>query len=237
MKIIIALPAYNEELVIEKNVGQVFQYCQKNLTQDEWKIIICNNASTDRTGEISEKLSRGSQEITHLPLSQKGKGLAWKTAFLSFERDIYIFMDSDLAVDLSATKLLIERIKEGYDIVLGSRFMEGSKRSRSWQREIISTAYRNLARALLGVKITDFQCGFKAINRKVRDNILPNCREIGFFTDTELIYLAIKKGYTFKDIPVDWSEFRDLGRKSTVKVIRTSWDYLVKLLKLRFFNK
>lgn len=238
MKIIIALPAHNEEIVLEKNVKKVLGYCCENLLADQWKIVICNNASTDKTGEISDKLNQENpEEIEHLLLTQKGKGLAWKTAFARFEADAYIFMDSDLAVELSATKLLVDGIKEGFDMVLGSRFLPNSKKSRSWQREIISTVYRNMAKTLLGVKITDFQCGFKAVNRKVRDNVLPDCKEIGFFLDTEMIYLCTKKGYTFKDIPVDWSEFRDLGRKSTVNIMGTSWNYFVKLWQLRFGRK
>ena len=238
MKIIIALPAYNEETVLDKNVRLVLDYCRNNLATDQWQIVICDNASTDHTGEISQKLRlENPGEIEYLFIKQKGKGIAWKTAFTSFEADAYIFMDSDLAVELSATKLLVNGIKEGYDLVLGSRFLPESKKVRSWQREIISTIYRNMARTLLGVKVTDFQCGFKAINRKVRDSILPECKENGFFLDTELIYLCSQKKYTFKDIPVDWSEFRDLERKSTVNIAGTSWNYFVKLWGLRFGNR
>ncbi len=233
MKIIIALPAYNEEIVLERNVKKLLGYCRENFVSDEFQIIICNNASTDHTEEISQKLNQENSEIKSLLLDQKGKGLAWKMAFLTYEVDVYIFMDCDLAVELSATKLLIEGIRNGYDLVLGSRFLPNSQKSRSWQRELISTAYRNMAKILLGTNISDFQCGFKAINRRVRDNILPDCQENEFFLDTELIYLCAKKKYTFKDIPVDWSEFRDLERKSTVNIFGTSWDYLVKLLKLK----
>ena len=181
MKILIAIPVYNEELILEKNCLSLLNYCQNFFTNDNFKIVIADNNSNDNTSIISQKLSTDHYEINYLFLPDKGKGLAWKKSFLNNEADIYLFMDADLAVDLSALKPLIENIKNGADLVLGSRFLKNSKVNRSLNRKIISMLWNILAKIILKTKITDLSCGFKAINQKVKENIISLIKDNSFF--------------------------------------------------------
>jgi glycosyltransferase involved in cell wall biosynthesis len=233
MKILIVLPAYNEELVIAKNTKQVLDFCQHNIINDQYLIIIADNKSTDKTAEIGQSLAQQYKEVTYLYIDQKGKGIAWRQAFFKYEADIYIVMDIDLAVDLEAVKLLINNIKQGLDVVSGSRYLAGSKIKRSKWRDLTSLVYRFLVRKFLNTPLSDFQCGFKAINNKVKANILPQTKDNGFFLDTEILILAEKQGYRIKEIPVSWSAFRDKKRKSTVKVFETTVNYLKKIWQLK----
>ena len=75
-------------------------------------------------------------------------------------------------------------------------------------------------------KINDLPCGFKAVSRQVRDEVLSQVINTGFFWDTELLILAEKMSFIIKEIPIKWSEFTCLGRKSHVNIIKTSWEYL-----------
>jgi glycosyltransferase AglD len=233
MKILIVLPVYNEEKVLIKNTAEVLRFCQKNFPDDEYSIIIADNKSTDKTAEMAQDLVKQLPAVQYLYLPEKGKGIAWRTAFMQNEADIYIVMDVDLAVDLEATILLVNEIKNGNDLIVGSRYLKDSETKRSFFREFVSKVYKFLVRKYLNTKISDFQCGFKAMNNKIKDNILVKTKDEGFFLDTELTLMAEKAGYKIKEIPVDWSAYRDLDRKSTVNVFETTIDYLCKVRQLK----
>jgi len=234
MKILIVLPVYNEEKVLIKNTAEVLRFCQKNFPDDEYSIIIADNQSTDKTAEMAKDLVQQLPAVKYLEIPEKRvKGLAWRTAFMQNQADIYIVMDVDLAVDLEATKVLVNEIKKGNDLVIGSRYLNESITKRSFFRDFISRVYKFLVRKYLNTQISDFQCGFKALNNKIKDNILAKTKDNGFFLDTELTLIAEKRGYKIKEIPVDWSAYRDLDRKSTVNVFETTIDYLRKVRQLK----
>lgn len=233
MKILIAVPTYNEELVLEKNIKKLFDFCSLNLQDSEFVIVIANNNSTDATGAIADNLAERYQEVKHITINQKGKGLAVATAFNQYEADSYIFMDADLSTELSAVTSLIQGLEAGADVVVGSRFHKDSVVKRSVMRKFVSWCYRLFFKSLFRLEINDFPCGFKAINRTVRDKIVPNVQDTEFFWDTELLVLADKQGLTIKEIPINWSEVGEFGRKSKVNVVKTSFDYIKKSLLLR----
>lgn len=226
--ILIVLPCYNEEKILEKNVSFLLSFCQKNLKED-FMIVIADNNSQDGTREIFQKLENDSVKYLFIP--QQGKGLAVKTAWQRFEADIYCFMDADLATDLSSLPDLIQAIRQGYDVCLGSRPHILSKVKRSFFRKIFSFGYSFLFRVVLASKITDAPCGFKAISQRAKKEILPLVKNEKWFFDSELVVLAEKQGRKIKEIPVKWTEPE--GRKSRVGIWRTSWEYWKLLWQMR----
>jgi hypothetical protein len=143
-------------------------------------------------------------------------------------------MDADLATNLNDLPRLISAIaKEGYDVAYGSRFAKGAKVERSLLRKIFSFSYRLIAKLLLNLKISDLPCGFKAINKKVRDELLSKIKSQAWFFDSELLILAEKLGYKIAEIPVNWREPKELGRSSQVKIISLSLDYFKKILAIK----
>lgn len=233
MKILIALPVYNEELVLEKNAKQVLNFCRQNFISDEFKIVISDNNSNDRTAEIGRRLATEYPEIDYLFIERKGKGLAIKSAWQKFDADVYCFMDADLATDLRALPALIEVVDAGNNIAYGSRFHPLSKVERPFFRRFTSAVYRLLVKLFLSSKINDAPCGFKAISRRVRDELLPDIQDESWFFDSELLIAAACLGYQIKEIPINWSEFRDLKRKSTVNIFKTTIEYLRRMFKLK----
>jgi len=232
MKMLIAIPVYNEELILEKNIIKLFDFAKKNLVVD-WQIVIADNGSTDKTAEIAKRLATRFSKATYLFINQKGKGIAIKTAWQKNSADIYCFMDADLATDLSALPVLIAGITAGNDAVIGSRFHSQSTLKRSWVRKLISQGYRLILKIILGLKIKDAPCGFKAINNKIKENILPLVKNQEWFFDSELVILAEKQGYKIKEIPIKWQDFREGQDTSKVKTISLSWNYLKEVFKLR----
>ena len=114
-------------------------------------------------------------------------------------------MDLDLSTSLKHLDDLHSCLGE-YDIVIGSRVLEHSKVSRSLKREMISRGYNAVLDLAFRKKFRDAQCGFKGVNRKVVDELLPQVKSNGFFFDTELLVLAEMQGYSIKEIPVEWKE-------------------------------
>ena len=234
MKIILAIPVYNEEAVLADKIQTLWDFCSKNLSADEVVIVIANNNSTDGTAQVAEKLSAANPAIKHLFIPQKGKGMAIASAWKNYEADIYGFMDADLSTDLSALPLAIGEIKKESDLVIASRFHKESIVERSLLRQIFSQGYRWFFKILFLMKLNDFPCGFKVANRKVRDMALEKISETGFFWDTEMLVLADKAGFKIKEIPITWRECHDPNRLSHVNILKTSLNYIKQSFRLRW---
>ncbi|OHA13500.1 MAG: hypothetical protein A2909_00630 [Candidatus Tagabacteria bacterium RIFCSPLOWO2_01_FULL_39_11] len=233
MKWLIALPAYNEALVLEKNVNKLVDFCQKNLKPTNWQIVIVDNASTDQTAEVGKRLAARYENVDYIFVSQKGKGAAIRAAWVSQTADIYCFMDADLATDLSALPRLVQAMAGGAEVVIGSRFQPQSQVKRSMIRWLVSWGYRLALKILLKTKINDAPCGFKAINQAVKTAILPLVQNKEWFFDSELVILAEKKGYWVQEIPVIWADPREGKDKSRVKIFSLGRDYLKQIFALR----
>lgn len=192
----------------------------------DFRIMIANNGSTDNTLEIAKGLSN----ITAIHLDEKGRGRALRKAWTESKADVMCYMDVDLSTDIGDLPRLIDAIAmENYDIAFGSRLIRGSKTRRSLKRELLSRGYNFLVKLLLGVKFSDAQCGFKAVNKKIVREIVPMVKDNGWFFDTELLVLAERKGYRIKEIPVGWEERKD----SKVGIFETVFGYIGNLVRLR----
>lgn len=233
MKILIAVPAYNEEPILAENVKKIYDFLKKNI-MDDWQIVIADNNSSDRTGEIGKDLEKNFERIKYLHIPKRGKGRAIRAAWESGNADIYIFMDADLATDLSALPELIAAIgQEKYALAAGARFHKDSKVKRSPLRKFISRIYRFILRLLLKLKTKDAPCGFKAVNYTIVKNILPQIKNNEWFFDTEMVVLAEKENYSIKEIPIIWTEHKKPGRKSRVSFIKVSLGYLKEIWRLK----
>lgn len=234
MKILIVIPVYNEEKIIDSNLRQLLSFCQRNFNPADFLILVADNASTDKTRQITTNLAQESSQIEYLFIPQKGKGLAiataWQTHVSLF--DYFVFMDADLATDLSAVPELLQALGQGADLAIGSRYLPQSRVVRSRLRRLFSFSYRNFLALFLQTKIKDFPCGFKAVTQKVVQDIVPQIKNQTWFFDTELVYLAEQAGLKIKEIPVTWAEPQ--GRESRVRLAKVSWQYLREVWRLKW---
>lgn len=225
-KFIIVIPAHNEEEIIEKNTLKVINFLKKKKLSVDWEVVVAENGSTDKTISILEKMSRKMDKkiksrFSFTSLKARSRDDAVKGAWLKTKADYYMFMDADLSTDLQHIPELVNYLEQGYDIVLGSRRMPESKVKRPLARRIISWAFHTLMKIIFNLKVKDLQCGFKAINKRVRDNIVPKTKysEEGFL-DTEILaiaYSGTSGNYRIKEIPVKWQD----ERESKFKISRT----------------
>lgn len=225
------IPVYNEEHVLERSVTTLRDFLPAQLPYP-WRILIADNASTDRTLDVAKSLAgRYPGEVAYLHLPQKGRGRALRAAWMNSDADILSYMDVDLSTDLAAYPPLIQAIaEEGYHLATGSRLLPGSRIVRSPTREVLSRGYFFMIRALFFVRFTDAQCGFKAIHRAAARALLPLVQNQEWFFDTELLILAEKNGFRIKDIPIRWIEDPD----SRVNIPKTVAEDVRGLLRLRF---
>ncbi len=226
-RISIILPVYNEEECLEKNTETVLKYAKK--FYENFEIVITDNASIDKTLDIAKKLSKKYKEIRYIHLDQKGRGRVLKKAWNESKADILAYSDIDLSTDIKAIKKLTDAIDQGYDIATASRHSKQSQLDRTFKREILSKGYNFLLKLFLNTKISDAQCGFKAVNRRVVKEIIPLVKDNEWFFDTEMLILAERKGFRIKEIPVKWVEHAG----STVHIKKTVTDYLKSVFRLR----
>ncbi|PIS04859.1 MAG: hypothetical protein COT81_04345 [Candidatus Buchananbacteria bacterium CG10_big_fil_rev_8_21_14_0_10_42_9] len=233
--IIIVIPAFNEEEILEANIIKLNNFCKQNLTN--WFIVIADNNSQDRTQAIGQKLAFNLKPVEYLFIPTQGKGGAikdaWQHSASKFsDNNVYCFMDADLATDLKALPKLINAIdKENYDLAIGNRHHRSSKVKRGSTRKIFSFGYNKLAKLLLQTHIDDLPCGFKAINQKVLDKIVPQVSSRDWFFDSELMLRAEHHNLKIKQLPITWVD--DQNQASKVNVVNLVIEYVQQLWRVR----
>jgi glycosyltransferase involved in cell wall biosynthesis len=214
----VVFPAYNEADELQNAVDQVIQAL--NEFTRSYEIIIAEDGSTDGTDKIAETLAEKYPFVKHIHGEKRlGRGTALKNAFKHSRGEVLVYMDLDLATDLKHLKALVDAVEsEGYDFATGSRMLQESQVKRSGTRNIASKTYNFMVRAVLGSKLKDHQCGFKAFQREPLMQILDEVGANHWFWDTEILVRAHRRGYRIKEIPVSWTG----GRETKVRLFKDS---------------
>ena len=191
MKIVIGIPAFNEE----KNIAGLLIKLKK-ISQN---IIVCDDGSEDLTGKIAENL--GAVVIKHE--KNLGYGSAIKSIFLKAHEvnaDVLVTFDADGQHRIEDINTILEPIKKNIaDIVIGSRFLNNNQQMPKYRKIGIQTITK-LTNVTGGTKITDSQSGFRAYNKKILQNIKPT--ESGMGISTEILIKTQKAGYKITEVPI-----------------------------------
>ncbi len=226
----LVIPVYNEEHVLAGSITRVLAYLDGH-PEHQWRIVVADNASRDRTLEVAreqEAAHPGRVVVLHLPV--KGRGIALRNAWLTSDADVVAYMDVDLSTDLGHLQALIDPIAAGeVDVAFGSRLGRGAVTNRSFKREFISRAYVFILNWALGLKVTDAQCGFKALSREAARALIPLVRDNKWFLDSELLWVAQRNGFRLREVPVRWTEDPD----TRVKIVQTAIEDLQGIWRLR----
>jgi hypothetical protein len=224
----IVLPAYNEADKLEGAVTKISQALKG--TGYPIEIVIAEDGSTDGTAEHAEELTQRYSFVRHIHREKRqGRGTALNNAFRQCNGEVLVYMDLDLATDLKSLKPLVDAITvEGYDFSTGSRMLPESKVERSLRRSISSKTYNFLVRHMLGSKVRDHQCGFKAFKREPVLSLLDEVEATHWFWDTEILVRAHHRGFSIKEIPVEWTS----GKDTKVNLFKDSWSMLWQVTKL-----
>jgi glycosyltransferase involved in cell wall biosynthesis len=229
----VVLPVLNEEKVLERSVRALHAFLSDHLPQHDWRIVVADNGSTDRTFAIAEALETSLGKVSALHIPEAGRGRALTLAWLASDADVRSYMDIDLSTDLAAFPALVGAIlDDGYDVAVGSRLSRESETTRSLKREVLSRGFVLMTNLLFRAHLHDTQCGFKAVSADAAARLLPLVKDTGWFWDTELLLLAAKGGWRIATVPVRWLEDTD----SRVKIVSTASKDIAGLLRMLRFD-
>jgi glycosyltransferase involved in cell wall biosynthesis len=229
----IAVPVYNEQAVLAESITRLHSFLSAEFPFS-WRLVIVDNASADRTGEIAQELAARLHGLSYMRLEQKGRGRALRTAWASSDASVVAYMDVDLSTDLRALAPLVAPLLAGHsEASIGSRLARGSRVVRGIKRELISRCYNRLLHVTLNAHFTDAQCGFKAFRRDVVVELLEQVQDQGWFFDTELLMLCQRRGLRIHEVPVDWVDDPD----TRVKIASTAVADLRGVLRLMIHRR
>ena len=231
-KVSVVIPTYNESDNIEKLIPEIISIFKENGIKGE--IIVVDDNSSDGTGIIAEKLAKKFENVGVLHRTGKlGIGSACADGIKKSRGDVVITIDADFSHPPKAIPLLLNEIKKGNEIVIGSRYVQGGEiRGWGFYRKITSRGANFLARLFLGLKIRDMTTYFRAYTKQALNKIdMEKIMFNGYFFSIEIIYKAEKKGIKIKEIPV---LFIDRKSGKSKLGIKDKLEFLSSLLKLRF---
>lgn len=220
MKPLVIIPAFNEEENIKELVPEIL-----NLEKG-FQILIVNDNSTDRTGEVAEELSQKFPEVFVLHRqSKRGLGRTYIDGFkwaLERDYDLIFEMDGDGSHSPEFLPKFLDKI-ENYDLVVGSRYCQGRLSVINWdiKRVFLSLAANFYARMVTGVPVSDATAGFKCFRRKVLESIdLDKVISEGYSFQIEMNWRAHKAGFKIGEIPIIFYERRHGESKLSGSIIR-----------------
>jgi len=192
MKIIVGIPAFNEE----KNIAPIIT----KLTNIADKIIVCDDGSTDLTSKISEKL--GALVIKHE--KNMGYGAAIRSIFLKakdLNGEILVTFDADGQHRVQDIQNVTNPIINGEsEIVIGSRFLDEDEKDIPSYRKVGIKVITKITNATIKEKLTDSQSGFRAYSKKVINELNPS--ELGMGISTEILIKASSKNFRISEVPI-----------------------------------
>lgn len=162
----IIIPVYNEE----ENIKELFSKIEGVLNRMNkiYEVIFVDDGSTDRTFDILRELNKGNNKLKALRFRRNfGKSAALTAGFEHVQGDFVITMDGDLQDDPEEIPSFLEKLKEGYDLVVGWK----SKRKDPLGKKLFSKIFNKMAAWLTGVRIHDSNCCFKIFRNEVIKNI------------------------------------------------------------------
>ncbi len=227
----IILPTYNERENLEVLIPMI---C--NVFRDKnFEIIIVDDSSPDGTEEYVKNISRKNNFIRLITRKkERGIGSAISEGYNSARGDIIISSDADLSLDPADMLRLLEIIDNGFDVVVGSKYLKDSvyekKSFRKFLQSFVSRCGNIYIRALLGVPLTDFTLNFRAFRKPIWNNIATKEKDNVMLL--EMLYKAHINGYKIVSIPVKFSERKHGVTK--FKFFGNSLPFLVKTTRIGF---
>lgn len=221
-------PSYNEEKRIKETVTKAKKVLEK--VAKNWEILIVNDGSKDKTGEIAQQLSKKDKRIkviNHNP--NRGYGAALKSGLYSAKYPWIAFTDADGQFDFAEiTEFIKTQKRTKADCVIGFY----RKRQVPFYRKVNTYLWQIIVWILFGLNVRDIDCGFKLIGKHVVDVIPKLQSERGAFISSEFLINANKKKFKIIEIPVNhYPRTTGAGTGANIDVIIKSFVDLFTLWK------
>ena len=201
----IVIPAHNEEARLPPSLAQIDRYLRTKDFRAE--VIVVENGSHDRTYEAALACADEYSyvQVLRSPDGLRGKGLAVKQGMLAANGAWRFICDADLSMRIDDLDRFLPPKTDGYDIVIASREAPGARRVGEPEYRHIMGRINNLIIKLAAInEYEDTQCGFKLFSAAAALDLFRVQRMNGIGFDVELLYIAQKRGYRVKEVPITW---------------------------------
>jgi dolichol-phosphate mannosyltransferase len=207
---LVVIPTYNESENIERMVHRI---CE---SLPDAGVLVVDDGSPDGTGDLVKAMAAERPNVYLLARTEKsGLGSAYRAGFgwgLAEGYDAFVEIDADFSHDPSALPALLAPLSEGFDVSIGSRYVEGgSVPNWAWHRHLLSRGGNRYAAAVLGLGVVDSTAGFRAYSADIlRQLDLGRIRAEGYGFQIEMTYRAKEHGAAIIEVPISFVD-REAG--------------------------
>jgi glycosyltransferase involved in cell wall biosynthesis len=222
----VVVPCYNEEAILAINLTTIINYLESKSHKYLWEILIINDGSKDRTGQIANEFADQRKEIRviHHPVNLN-LGHALQSGFCNSRGDVIVVLDVDLSYSVEYIEEMVDKLREASaDIVIASPYMKGGKVTAvPFKRRILSRWVNRFMR----MASQDTYYTFTGMVRAYRRDFIRtlNLKTKDYEINPEIIYKAMILRARMVEIPahLDWSEQNKYSgqRKSSLRIIRS----------------
>lgn len=221
----IVVPCYNEEAILEGNIETINKFLYGKASKYDWEILIINDGSRDKTGEIADNLEKDDNHIRviHHPVNLN-LGNALQTGFRNSRGEIIVVLDVDLSYSVEYIEQLTDKlIEERADIVIASPYMKGGKVTAvPFMRKVMS----KWVNKFMQLSAQDTYYTFTGMVRAYRSSFIKtvNLKTRDYEINPEIMYKAMILRARIIEIPahLDWTEQNKFAgkRTSSIRVLR-----------------
>jgi dolichyl-phosphate beta-glucosyltransferase len=208
--ITLILPAYNEVSAIACTIQEAKKYFEGR--RKTYEIVISADGG-DGTRELASEMAKSDPALRVLGgVERRGKGYGVRRAVALANGEIIGFADADNKTPIDEFDKFEPWLREGYEIVIGSRGLSGSivERAQPFYRRLGAQGFALVMHVVVGLgEIPDTQCGFKFFQRRAALDLFGRQKIDGYMFDVEILYLAKRAGYRIAQVPVRWRDDRD----------------------------
>ncbi len=202
----VVIPVYNEAERLPPTLIDI----DSKLSRAEYssEILVVNDGSHDNTANIVKNFQSIIKNLRFIDNKEnRGKGYVVREGMLAAKGNYRLFMDSDNSTTVEQVEKMISFLKDGYDIVIGSRAIKGAKLTppQHFLKKCLGKMSNPFIQLLAVPGIKDTQCGFKCFSEESAEKIFSRGRINRWGIDIEALMLAQKLGYRIKEIPVSWA--------------------------------
>jgi dolichyl-phosphate beta-glucosyltransferase len=224
----VVIPAFNEALRLPPSLRALKAYLDG--LSETVEVLIVDDGSTDDTAAVVREWMSTWPSVRLVSRPHRGKGAAVRDGLLAAEGDYVALADADFSMPAAEFTHFMPSLREGCDIVIGSREAPGAQRfDEPAYRHLMGRVFNRLVQLLLLPGIEDTQCGFKVFRREVARDLCQRQTIDGWGFDVELLVIARLRDYRVREIPIRWY----CVPGSRVRPVRDTLAMVAEMLRIR----